>query len=315
MDENANMTYLRTTVRSVLARNVAFLLLCGLLTSGALADTLTGQIVCSQCWFEADRETTPYGGPADLDCAADCARRGIGPALAVRGEEGFLLYGLEGRPPGGGKWLEWIGRFVRAEGAVEIDNDEARLRPGSLQTLESSPWPETAERGAHENGAELVWTDLRGGKTGLHQRRDRIVVVNFWATWCRPCIKEMPDLIELHDKYAPYGVEFIGAAADDAEHGDTVLDFAREHRINFPVVLGATTTQMQGLGLPPVLPATVVFDEQGHAAELFAGVIRPERLDAALSRLLGLTPDKGKRVARAGTHAHDHATHAALVPS
>src|SRR5688500_16571496 len=57
--------------------------------------SLEGQLVCSECWFEADRKTTAYGTPADLQCAADCAVKGVPPAVAVKQGDEFRLYLVE----------------------------------------------------------------------------------------------------------------------------------------------------------------------------------------------------------------------------
>src|SRR5688572_8196918 len=78
----------------------------------APAATLRGQVVCSECWFEADRKTVPYGDEADLACAARCAKTGIPPALAVREGSDLTLYLLRGKPPKGSKWLDHMGKFA-----------------------------------------------------------------------------------------------------------------------------------------------------------------------------------------------------------
>ena len=150
----------------------------------------------------------------------------------------------------------------------------------------------------------LAWTDLRGRGMGLALYRGRPVVLNFWATWCKPCVTEMPDLIELHDRYAPYGVEFIGAAANSTDQRDEVLAFTEKLGINFPIVIGADTGQMKSVGLLPLLPGTILLDEHGHVVARFPGVIRPERLKQELDTLLGLRagrPTPVTRVAQART--------------
>jgi len=81
-----------------------------------------------------------------------------------------------------------------------------------------------------------------------------------------------PDLIRVHDAFAPYGVEFIGAAADTPDRAQAVLAYTRRYGINFPVGLGATLDQMRSVGLRPALPATVVLDERGHPLARMLGV-------------------------------------------
>src|SRR3954466_14442644 len=64
-------------------------------TKSANTITLTGQLVCSDCWAEADRKTTPYGTAADIACARDCAERGIPSAIAVKENDNYHLYLIE----------------------------------------------------------------------------------------------------------------------------------------------------------------------------------------------------------------------------
>ena len=140
---------------------------------------------------------------------------------------------------------------------------------------------------AQNAAAELEWTDLEGRSTGLAALRGRPVLINFWATWCKPCVDEMPDLVRLHREYAPHGVEFLAASVNEAEQSEEVLAFVREVGVSFPVVLGADTDQMKRIGLLPMLPGTVLLDEQGRVAARFPGVIRPARVEQALDKLLG----------------------------
>ena len=113
---------------------------------------------------------------------------------------------------------------------------------------------------AIEPAPELVWTDLNGHEQTLEAYRDHIVVLNFWATWCAPCREEMPDLVRIQKRYGKYGVQVIGASADPPSGRASVEEFVRRQKINFPILLGATTEQMQALDVGVVLPATVVID-------------------------------------------------------
>jgi peroxiredoxin len=196
---------------------------------------------------------------------------------------------------------------------------------------------------AGERAPGLEWTDLRGGPAALDDYRGRIVVLNFWATWCPPCAAELPDLAWIQREFAIFGVQVVGAAADPPAERERVLQFARRRKVNFPVALGATPEQMRALGLGEGLPATVVLDAEGRIVERTDGPIERRELATAIERLLGATPSPtaaapGQRheapatshgprgEAPAGDHArepahdhgHDHGhatTEASLVPS
>ena len=273
---------------------------------------LVGQVTCSECWGEADRRVVPYGGEADQACAARCAAAGVPPAIAVRAEDGsFLLVKIAGTPPKPhDDWLQLIAEFVRVEAVAA---EEGRMRVTSLETLEASPWPATAAR--HPD--QIRWLDLTGAEQSLASLRGRIAVVNFWATWCAPCVEEMPVLARVQADYGLLGVQVVGIAADPTDDASRVLDFARKRGLTFPLWLGATTTDMASFEVGPALPATVVLDRDGHVVHRVRGVVDDEELREVLDRLLrgggarasaGEAAKSPKRVARG-------ADQAALVPS
>ena len=93
--------------------------------------------------------------------------------------------------------------------------------------------------------------DLSGNRLNLSSYRGKIVVLDFWATWCDPCQDEIPYLVELQSKYGGEGLEIIGISMDDSP--EPVRDFYQRFKINYPVVMGdAKTGELYGgvLGLP-----------------------------------------------------------------
>lgn len=131
---------------------------------------------------------------------------------------------------------------------------------------------------------ELV--DSRGVSRSLAETKGDIVVVNFWATWCLPCRREMPLLQRLSEKYADRGVRFIAASTDDDSTRDLVGDAIAEAGVTFDSWLGADTLDMMRFDLGTGLPATAVLDRDGSVAFRLIGLVDEKELRGRLDWLL-----------------------------
>lgn len=197
-------------------------------------------------------------------------------------------------------------------------------------TLENAP----ALAAESRLGLELV--DLNGRPQTLVERAGKIVVVNFWATWCMPCREEMPLLSELEARYAPRDVEFVAASVDDDETIGAVPAAIAEAGIEFAVWTGATVDDMQRFGVGTELPATVIVDRDGSVVFRMRGAVTEATVTSRLDWLLGSRrghspapswaaagedPDGEEEHEEDGhdcdghAHAHDAAADASLVPS
>jgi len=112
--------------------------------------------------------------------------------------------------------------------------------------------------------------------------------LNFWATYCEPCRKEMPDLAAIQNEYAALGVQVIGASADEVSDRPKVLKFIQETKVNFPVWMGATTADMSRFGLGTALPGTVVIDKTGKIVKVISGVVKAEDLRKDIDGMLDI---------------------------
>jgi thiol-disulfide isomerase/thioredoxin len=272
---------------------------------------LKGQVVCSVCWFEAkDRKKSPYGNAADIKCALDCSEEGIPQALAVEDEKGFTLYTMEPGvfKPTGKDFLDIVPKMVEVEGEVRTEKDKRFIKVNKLKVLDEKPVKPVPV----SDDAVLALKDLTGADQSIAGYKGRVVVLNFWATWCEPCKKEMPDLSAIQNDYAALGVQVIGAAGDEAADGAKVLKFTREFKVNFPVWVGATTDDMERFGVGTVLPATVIINREGKIVWREIGVIKPDVLRKELDKILLPKVTEAAKVAKAGKAKTKNAS---LVPA
>lgn len=259
---------------------------------------LKGQVVCSVCWFEApDRKKTPYGNAADMQCAADCSEKDLPQALAVETEKGFTLYVMEkGAFKTNGKdFLDIVPKFVEIEGSVRTEKDKNFIKVNSLKVLDEAP----AKPVPVSEDAVLALKDLTGAAQSLAALRGRVVVLNFWATWCVPCKTEMPDLSTIQNDYAALGVQVVGAAGDGAADSAKVLKFIREHKVNFPVWVGATTDDMKRFGVGEVLPATVIINREGKIVWRHIGIVKLAEMKKVLDSIVLSSVKEAEKVAKA----------------
>ena len=133
--------------------------------------------------------------------------------------------------------------------------------------------------------ATLTLPDLAGHPQPLAPWQGQVRILNFWATWCPPCRKEIPGFARLSRKYAGKGVQFVGISIDDA---DKVAEFRRDSDVPYPLLIGDTNTLALTAPLGNAtlgLPFTVVLDRQGKPALQKVGVVSEAQLDELLARL------------------------------
>ena len=140
---------------------------------------------------------------------------------------------------------------------------------GLLSASESSPY-ETTEP------VDFTLQRLGGGEVALSDYRGEWVVVNYWATWCAPCRKEMPELSALHDQRDD--VTVLGLAYEDIEDNDFEA-FLKESPVSYPILLVDVYQPPQPFGAPRVLPTTIILNPQGLAIKAFLGPVTRESIE------------------------------------
>ena len=120
--------------------------------------------------------------------------------------------------------------------------------------------------------------DVSGNQHNISEWQGKIRIINFWATWCPPCLKEIPEFIALQKQYADKGLQFIGIAIDDQE---AVAEFLATNKINYPILIGG----MNGIALAqqPVWMAQAMRDAVLAGRMAFKSGRIPKKLYASAS--------------------------------
>ena len=135
--------------------------------------------------------------------------------------------------------------------------------------------------------AVLVLKDDSGERVRLSDYRGKVVVLNFWATWCAPCRDEMPMLVEIEKEYRSRGVVFVGASLDDERTNRQIPDYLIRHGVKYAIWYGATPFDVDRLGLGAAVPDTAFLDQEGRIAARVLGEIRRREVKDRLDWLLG----------------------------
>jgi peroxiredoxin len=132
----------------------------------------------------------------------------------------------------------------------------------------------------------LTLPDATGSTQSLAQWRGSVLVVNFWATWCPPCLAEIPDFAAASRSFSGAAVQFVGIGIDRVE---SVRSFDDEHEIPYPLLVGTPQTLELTAELgnrAQALPFTVIFDRDGNIAHIKLGALNRTELEGKIRALL-----------------------------
>jgi peroxiredoxin len=179
------------------------------------------------------------------------------------------------------RWVRWGLLLAVAVVALGI---------GMHIALKGGSWPNAEERRAADALLALELPDEKGTVQRMAQWRGRVLVVNFWATWCVPCREEMPQFMKAQSAQSAQGLQFVGIAVDSP---DKVAQFVKELQLNYPTMVGGlgAIELSRDLGNKLMaLPFTIVLDRTGRVAHTQLGPLPPEKLQRIVEPLLA---DKG----------------------
>jgi len=160
---------------------------------------------------------------------------------------------------------------------VHLSKD-GRIRPGPASAHAE------CTKGQRDCLPEVNYTDTDGVAYTHDSLAGKVVLVNFWATWCHPCQMEIPDLSRAYEKYKSKGVVFLGVMTDSPDN-QSLLNFKSDHEMSYPIVR-ANSDLMMSYNYPDALPTTFVYDRGGKQIYSHVGPLRERELDTLISQLV-----------------------------
>lgn len=139
-------------------------------------------------------------------------------------------------------------------------------------------------------GNAPAWTlkDVKGHQVSLNQFKGKVVILDFWATWCGPCRLEIPGFIKLQKKYKKDGLEVVGVSLDDGP--GVVKKFIKSHHLNYTVVMGNQQIA-RDYGNIEAIPTTFVIDRKGRIVGKHVGVTDLSTFEKQIKPLLKAKPE------------------------
>jgi peroxiredoxin len=153
------------------------------------------------------------------------------------------------------------------------------FHPAAPQTGSACP--------ANAKTAKLNFTlkDMTGADIRLSDFKGKVILLDFWATWCGPCKVEIPEFVELQNKYGKDGLQVIGVSVDDTL--EKLTPFVRELKMNYPVLLGLGHDDVQDAYGPIFgIPVNVVISRDGKICAKHAGMSTKEQFEKEIKSLL-----------------------------
>ncbi|MFH1497301.1 MAG: TlpA disulfide reductase family protein [Verrucomicrobiota bacterium] len=144
--------------------------------------------------------------------------------------------------------------------------------------------PARAESGAKASAPEWTLQDVDGQEVKSSDFAGKVVVVDFWATWCPPCREEIPGYVALQEKYRDQGVVILGISLDRGGP-KVVKPFAEKMKINYPLVMG-TQEVVEAFGGVEGIPTTFIIDREGKIRHKKVGYASEEKMEALIKSAL-----------------------------
>ena len=185
------------------------------------------------------------------------------------------------------RYLLVIGLFLAALVLGAVVSQRRMKQPSASVTAAADKLPTVPSvpsiRGKAAPDFELA--NLEGAKIHPADFKGKALLVNFWATWCAPCIVEIPWFIEFQQKYGPQGLQVVGISMDDTGVKD-VIPFVKKHNMTYPILMGDDKVAQQFGGILG-LPTTFMVDKNGKYYAMHRGLVSRERVEEEIQEMLG----------------------------
>ena len=176
--------------------------------------------------------------------------------------------------------------FMGDVAADELQHTDSK--PGSAPATVDNPYVKPEKTLIGETRPDFSLPDLDGVQRNAKEWDGKILVINFWATWCLPCLKEIPDFIRLQEKYHQQDVQFLGLAMQSAEE---IKEFVANIGMNYPALTGIHEVNRVGKSLGNrfgALPYTVMIDRDQKIVFIKSGPLSYDDADYAINALTTL---------------------------
>jgi thiol-disulfide isomerase/thioredoxin len=141
--------------------------------------------------------------------------------------------------------------------------------------------------GAKKANLNFTVTDMNGAKVNLAAFEGKVIVLDFWATWCPPCKAEIPGFVELQQTYGSKGLQFVGISVDSEDTPAMLKDFATQYKMNYPVLVGGDRDDLQDAYGPMWgIPTTFVIGRDGRICRKNSGLVGKAKYETDIKGLL-----------------------------